>query len=84
MSHKQIRIRLKEKGKEPTYTTIDVEYGDAVAKYKIEELGNQIQSIFYKGYVTVSFLVHNNISNRWIETFAYYADEKRHVTFNNE
>jgi len=33
MSHKQIQIRVKEEGKKSVYTTIDVEYGDAVAKY---------------------------------------------------
>lgn len=80
MSHKQIQIVLKEEGKKSVRTTIDVEYGDAVAKYKMEELGDQIQSIFYKGYVTISFMVYSNISDTWMEMFSYYADEKRMVS----
>jgi hypothetical protein len=81
MSHKQIQIRVKEEGKKSVYTTIDVEYGDAVAKYKMEELGNLISSLNPDAMVEVSFLVYNSISNTWMEMFSYYADEKRHVTF---
>ena len=81
MSHKQIQIRVKEEGKKSVRTTIDVEYGDAVAKYKIEELGNLISSLNPDAVVEVSFMVHNTISNTWMEMFSYYADEKRLVTF---
>ena len=38
MNHKSIGIRVKEEGKKSVRTTIDDEYGDAVAKYKIKEI----------------------------------------------
>jgi len=79
MSHKQIQIRVKEEGKKSVRTTIDVEYGDAVAKYKMEELGNLISSINPDAMVEVEFLIHNSISNSWMVMSSYYADEKRMV-----
>ena len=80
MSHKQIQIRVKEEGKKSVRTTIDVEYGDAVAKYKMEELGNLISSINPNAMVEVSFMVYSNVSDTWVEIYSYYADEKRMVS----
>jgi len=80
MSHKQIQIRVKEEGKKSVRTTIDVEYGDAVAKYKIEELGNLISSINPDAMVEVSFMVYSNISDTWMEIYSYYADHKKMVS----
>ena len=78
---KSIEIRVKESGKKSVRTTIDVEYGDAVAKYKIKEIGDLISSINPDAIVEVSFLVHNSISNTWMEMFSYYADENKLVKF---
>jgi len=80
MSHKQIQIRVKEEGKKSVRTTIDVEYGDAVAKYKMEELGNLISSINPNAMVEVSFMVYSNVSDTWMEIYSYYADEKKMVS----
>ena len=79
MSHKKIQIRVKEEGKKSVRTTIDVEYGDAVAKYKMKELGDLISSINPNAMVEVEFLIHNTISNSWMVMSSYYADEKRMV-----
>ena len=79
MGHKSIAISVKEFGKKSIRTTIDFEYGDEIAKYKIKELGDLITSLNPKVIVEVSFLIHNSISNTWMEMFCYYADEKRLV-----
>ena len=49
MSKKSISIRVKEEGKKSVRTTIDVEYGDAIAKYKKAEenrKGNDFLNMF--------------------------------------
>ena len=74
---KSIEIRVKESGKKSVRTTIDVEYGDAVAKYKIKEIGNLISSINPDAMVQVDFLVYSNVSDTWMEMFSYYADEEK-------
>ena len=79
MNHKSIGIRVKEEGKKSVRTTIDVEYGDAVAKFKIKEIGDLISSINPDAIVEVSFSVYSNISGTWMEMFSYYADEKKLV-----
>ena len=79
MNHKSIGIRVKEEGKKSVRTTIDVEYGDAVAKYKIKEIGDLISSINSDAMVEVSFSVYSNVSDTWMEMFSYYADEKKLV-----
>ena len=76
---KSIEIRVKESGKKLVRITIDVEYGDAVAKYKIKEIGNLISSINPDAMVQVDFLVYSNISDTWMEMFSYYADEEKLV-----
>ncbi len=79
MSHKSIAIRVKEEGKKSVRTTIDVEYGDAVAKHKMKELGDLISSVNPDAMVEIEYLVHNTISNTWMVMSSYYADEKRMV-----
>ncbi len=79
MSHKSIAIRVKEDGKKSVRTTIDVEYGDAVAKHKMKEIGDLISSINPDAMVEVEFLVHNSVSISWMVMSSYYADEKRMV-----
>jgi len=79
MSTQSLSIRVKEEGKKSVRTTIDVEYGDAVAKYKMKELGDLISSINPDAMVEVEFLVHSNISNTWMVMSSYYANEKRMV-----
>ncbi len=74
---KSIEIRVKESGKKSVRTTIDVEYGDAVAKYKIKEIGDLISSINPDAMVQVNFLVYSNVSDTWMEMFSYYADEEK-------
>jgi len=74
---KSIEIRVKESGKKSVKTTIDVEYGDAVAKYKIKEIGDLISSINPDAMVQVNFLVYSNVSDTWMEMFSYYADEEK-------
>ena len=76
---KSIAIRVKEEGKKSVRTTIDVEYGDAVAKYKMKEIGDLISSINPDAMVEIEFLVHNTISNSWMVMSSYYADEERFV-----
>ena len=76
---KSIEIRVKESGKKLVRITIDVEYGDAVAKYKIKEIGNLISSINPDAMVQVDFLVYSNVSDTWMEMFSYYADEEKLV-----
>ena len=74
---KSIEIRVKESGKKSVRTTIDVEYGDAVAKYKIKEIGDLISSINPDAMVQVNFLIYSNVSDTWMEMFSYYADEEK-------
>jgi len=74
-----IEIKVKQKNKKSTRTIINVDYGDALAKYKITELGDQISSINDDAIVDVNFLVYNNISQTWMEMFCYYANEKKLV-----
>ena len=74
---KSIEIRVKESGKKSVRTTIDVEYGDAVAKYKIKQIGDLISSINPDAMVQVNFLVYSNVSDTWMEILSYYADEKK-------
>ena len=81
MNHKSIGIRVKEEGKKSVRTTIDVEYGDAVAKYKIKEIGDLISSINPDAMVEVNFSVYSNVSDTWMEMFSYYGDEKKLVVF---
>jgi hypothetical protein len=77
MMQKSIEIRVKESGKKSVRTTIDVEYGDAVAKYKIKEIGDLISSINPDAMVQVNFLIYSNVSDTWMEMFSYYADEEK-------
>ena len=79
MNNKSIGIRVKEEGKRSVRTTIDVEYGDAVAKFKIKEIGDLISAINPDAMVEVSFSVYSNVSDTWMEMFSYYADEKKLV-----
>ena len=79
MSHKAIAIRVKDGKKKSVRTTIDVEYGDAVAKYKMKEIGDLISSLNPDAMVEVEFLVHSSISNSWMCMSSYYADEERFV-----
>ena len=79
MSTQSLSIRVKEEGKKSVRTTIDVEYGDAVAKYKMKELGDLISSINPDAMVEIEHLIHNNVSNTWMVMNSYYADEKRMV-----
>ena len=79
MSKKSISIRVKEEGKKSVRTTIDVEYGDAVAKYKMKEIGDLISSINPDAMVEVEFLIYSNVSDTWMVMSSYYADEKRMV-----
>jgi hypothetical protein len=74
---KSIEIRVKESGKKSVRTTIDVEYGDAVAKYKIKEIGDLISSINPDAMVQVNFLIYSNVSDTWMEMFSYYTDEEK-------
>ena len=79
MSHKIISIRVKQVSKKSVRTTIDVEYGDAVAKFKMEELGKLISSLNPQAMVEIELLHYNNISNTWMVMCSYYADENRFV-----
>lgn len=79
MSQQSLSIRVKEEGKKSVRTTIDVEYGDAVAKYKMKELGDLISSINPDALVELEHLIYNSISNTWMVMNSYYADEKRMV-----
>ena len=79
MSHKAFAIRVKEDEQPSKRTTIDVEYGDAVAVYKMKELGDLISSLNPNAIVEIEFLIHNSISNTWMVMSSYYADEKRMV-----
>ena len=79
MSHKIISIRVKQVSKKSVRTTIDVEYGDAVAKFKMEELGKLISSLNPQAMVEIELLLYNNISNTWMVMCSYYADENRFV-----
>ena len=79
MSHKKISIRVKQEGKKSVRTTIDVEYGDAVANFKMAELGNLISSLNPEAMVEIEYLVHNTTSNSWMVMSSYYADENRFV-----
>jgi hypothetical protein len=76
-----IAIRVKEGEKKSVRTTIDVEYGDVVAEYKIKELGKLITGLNPDAMVEVTFLVHSDVSNTWMEMFAYYADEDKFIKF---
>tara|TARA_R110000772_G_scaffold74551_2_gene162304 strand:+ start:242 stop:487 length:246 start_codon:yes stop_codon:yes gene_type:complete len=79
--HKSISIKVKKDSEKSIRTTIDVSYGDAIAEYKVREIGNLMTSLNPDAIVEVSFLVHNSISNTWMEMFSYYADENKLVKF---
>jgi len=76
-----LKIKVKELNKKSIDTSIDVNYGDAIAEFKMKELGNQISSLNPKAIVIISFLTYSDVANTWMEMSSYYADEKKFVKY---
>ena len=74
-----IAIIVKENGKKSVRSSINVEYGNSIAKFKIKELGDLIVSLNPTATVEVNFSIYNTISYTWMEMFCYYANEERLV-----
>jgi hypothetical protein len=76
-----IEIRIRPKVGRTRTANIDVEYSDWLGEIKVKEIGELISITNPKVSVEVAYLVFSDISNTWMEMFAYRSETKEIIVF---
>ena len=76
-----IEIRITPVVGRTRSSNVDVEYGDYLAKLKVEEIGRMLSITNPKVSVEVVYHVFNDVSNTWMEMFAYRSEMNEVIMF---